>query len=88
MPLFSEETKVKEKTVTKSEPVAETKHTKMTPLTRENLFVAQKLDPSLCNCFGRAVSTDRGANRTVYFYVENKVLMRKWSKPDDDKDAE
>lgn len=55
------------KTKRKSESLADSESTEMRARIRETLSVVTFYD--------RAVRTDRAANRTIYFYVENEVLM-------------
>lgn len=49
------------------------------PVTRDHLCTAQKADPTLQKCFSSAVSADRINNDQVSYYIENGLLMRKWS---------
>lgn len=50
-------------------------------ITREQLIVAQKADPSLTHCFQAAVTPEAAKIRPVAYYVDDGLLMRKWSSP-------
>lgn len=51
------------------------------PITRDQLIAAQKKDPSLKTCFKSAVSCEAVHSQPVDYYVEEGLLMRKWSSP-------
>ena len=49
------------------------------PITRERLIEMQKQDVTLKDCLASAVTPEIAASKTVVYYVENGLLMRKWS---------
>ena len=50
-------------------------------MTRDWLCVAQKTDPTLHKCFASVVSTEQVNRDKVAYFVEQGILMRKWSPP-------
>ncbi len=48
-------------------------------VTREKIVSAQKEDSSLHKCFSAAVSVERTQQRKFAYFVEDGLLMRKWS---------
>ncbi len=50
------------------------------PVTRERLAAAQKADKSLQKCFAAVVSEDKNSD-IPYYYIDDGILMRKWSPP-------
>uniref|UniRef100_A0A3B1J3T9 Gypsy retrotransposon integrase-like protein 1 n=1 Tax=Astyanax mexicanus TaxID=7994 RepID=A0A3B1J3T9_ASTMX len=50
-------------------------------LSRESLIKAQKDDPSLCKYFDMVVDVDSDTDRCAMCYLDNGLLMRKWSAP-------
>ena len=50
-------------------------------ITRDQLIAAQKKDPSLKTCFKSALSPEAVHSEPVAYYVEEGLLMRKWSSP-------
>ena len=51
------------------------------PVTREQIIAAQKHDSSLAHCFDQAVSPETAKSKSIAYYVEDDLLMRKWSSP-------
>lgn len=51
------------------------------PVTRENLVSAQQCDQSLRQCFDAAVTPEAAKKMTVAYFVDNGMLIRKWSSP-------
>ncbi len=52
---------------------------RMLPITREKIVSAQKEDVSLRKCFSAAVSVERAQQRKSVYFLEDGLLMRKWS---------
>ncbi|KAM9440555.1 uncharacterized protein Hap1MRO34_025796 [Clarias gariepinus] len=50
-------------------------------ITRAKLAIAQKADPSLTHCFETAVEKGELEKHPIAYFLENGVLMRKWSPP-------
>ena len=48
------------------------------PVTRESLINAQQADTTLSKCFAEAVEASEVRGRRQSFYLDNRVLMRKW----------
>ena len=49
------------------------------PVTREQLIVAQQNDPSLHKCFKMVVSVEAVKEKSVAYFLENGLLLRKLS---------
>ena len=48
-------------------------------LSRQQLILSQKSDESLVNLFDDAASTDEAGTMSTGYFVENGLLMRKWT---------
>lgn len=53
-------------------------------MSSERLTAAQRADPTLKRCFERVVSADKASNEMVVYFLNKKVLMRKWAPPTPD----
>lgn len=62
----------------KTSPNLSSSHLKL-PVTREKIVFAQKEDSSLQKCFSAAVSVERAQQRKSAYFLEDGLLMRKWS---------
>ena len=49
------------------------------PMNRARLSEAQKADPSLKRCFSKVVSNSNATDERIAYYIEEDLLMRKWS---------
>ena len=49
------------------------------PMTRQSLISAQKSDASLKKCFKELMTSDAIQSEQVGYYLDNDILMRKWS---------
>lgn len=49
------------------------------PVSREGLQAAQEADPTLCQCYQSAVSSNKTSVDQVTYFIENGILMRKWN---------
>lgn len=53
--------------------------TTLLQMTRENLITAQKEDESLTKYLDMAISPGRDKIKDVLYFIENCILMRRWS---------
>ena len=51
------------------------------PVNRNQIVAAQKADPTLAHCFELAISPAAAKEKPIAYFVEDDLLMRKWSMP-------